>query len=287
MAQLLILFICIFLIITPLYVNSKLVPPELMLAKTTNLQSIQLSYRGYLVSEKLDGVRGFWNGKHLLTRTGKLIHAPAWFTHDFPTEPLEGELWIRRGQFDLVSGIIRKQTPVDAEWKKIKFMLFDSPESELIFSQRLNYIQTLISPLNIPWLKLIEHKSFTEFSQLKTYFESIVNQNGEGLMLNKGDAYYQSGRTNNIQKLKPYLDEDAIVLSHLTGKGKFQNMMGALLVKNKQGIEFKIGSGFTTAQRQHPPKIGTIISYRHSGVTKTGLPRFPTFIRIRTDLEAL
>jgi DNA ligase-1 len=268
--------------------------PNIMLSKTTSLESIQgddqynkYILKDYLVSEKLDGVRGYWNGQSLLSRTGKVIHAPAWFIKDFPNIKLEGELWTARGQFDLVSGIIRKQTPVDSDWKKVKFMLFDAPDSKLIFSQRLDYIKNQIMPLKLPWLKLIDHKSFTEFSQLKVYYESVINNNGEGIMLNKANAYYQTGRTDNIKKLKPFTDKEAIVVKHLTGKGKYKNMMGSLLVKDKNGREFKIGSGFSDQQRQHPPKIGDIISYRYTGTTKTGLPRFPVFIRVRTDMEEL
>jgi DNA ligase-1 len=270
------------------------VKPNIMLSKTTSLESIQgdeqynkYILKDYLVSEKLDGVRGYWNGQRLLSRTGKVINAPAWFIKDFPNIKLEGELWTARGQFDLVSGIIRKQTPVDSDWQKVKFMLFDVPDSKLIFSQRLDYIKNQITPLKLPWLKLIDHKSFTEFSQLKTYYESVINNNGEGVMLNKANAYYQTGRTDNIKKLKPFTDKEAIVVKHLTGKGKYKNMMGSLLVKDKNGREFKIGSGFSDQQRLHPPKIGDIISYRYTGTTKTGLPRFPVFIRIRTDMEEL
>jgi DNA ligase-1 len=151
----------------------------------------------------------------------------------------------------------------------------------------MDYIETLLAQHDIPWLTLIEHKYFTQFSQLNAYYENVVSNSGEGLMLNKADAYYQTGRTDSIIKLKPYLDAEAMVIKHLSGKGKYKNMMGSLLVRNKQGKEFKIGTGFSDKQRQQPPKIGSIITYRYTGATKTGLPRFPVFIRIRTDMEEL
>ena len=296
------LFISLWLIILPLYTYSQSTsssssfpssptlesePPQLMLSKTTTLADLQNTYQNYLVSEKLDGVRGYWDGTQLLSKTGKVIHAPSWFTQGFPNVVLEGELWIARGKFDLVSGTVRKKTPVDEEWRSVKFMLFDAPESKLVFSERLSYIQTLLKEHDIPWLQLIEHQSLSQFSQLKAYYETVVNNNGEGLMLNKANAYYYLGRTDKIIKLKPYLDAEAIVIKHMPGKGKYKNIMGSLLVKNKQGIEFKIGTGFNDQQRQHPPKIGSVITYRYTGTTKTGLPRFPSFIRVRADLEEL
>jgi DNA ligase-1 len=271
----------------PFYSIALSAKPNIMLSQTTTLESLQDSYKGYLASEKLDGVRGYWNGENLISRAGNIIHAPTWFIKDFPNVPLEGELWTGRGQFDLVSGIIRKQTPIDSEWQNVKFMLFDAPKSQLIFSQRMDYIENLISPLNISWLKLIPHHSFEKYSQLIEHYNKLVNNNAEGLMLNKADAYYQSGRTDKIIKLKPFTDKEAIVVRHLLGKGKYKNMMGSLLVKDKNGREFKIGSGFSDQQRQKPPKIGDIISYRYTGTTKTGLPRFPVFIRIRSDMEEL
>ena len=287
MTHIIILLLCTWLAVMPFYVIALSDKPNIMLSKTNTLESLQDSFKGYLASEKLDGVRGYWNGENLISRAGNIIHAPTWFIKDFPNVPLEGELWTGRGQFDLVSGIIRKQTPIDSEWQNVKFMLFDAPKSQLIFSQRMDYIENLISPLNISWLKLIPHHSFEKYSQLIEHYNKLVNNNAEGLMLNKADAYYQSGRTDKIIKLKPFTDKEAIVVKHLPGKGKYKDMMGSLLVKDKYGREFKIGSGFSDQQRQKPPKIDDIISYRYTGTTKTGLPRFPVFIRIRTDLEEL
>lgn len=290
------LFISLWLIVLPLYTYSQSTPssstiesepPQLMLSKTTTLADLQNTYQSYLVSEKLDGVRGYWNGTQLLSKTGNIIHAPSWFTQDFPNVVLEGELWITRSKFDLVSGIVRTKIPADEQWQSVKFMIFDAPQSKLIFSERITYLQTLLAEYDIPWLRLIEHQSFSKFTQLKIYYEDVINNKGEGLMLNKADSYYHNGRTNSIIKLKPYLDAEAIVIKHLAGKGKYKSVMGSLLVKDKQGREFKIGTGFSDRERQHPPKIGSIITYSYIGFTKTGLPRFPSFMRIRTDMKAL
>lgn len=287
MTHTIILLLCSWLAIMPLYAVALSGKPNVMLSQTATLKSLQSSYQDYLASEKLDGVRGYWNGENIISRAGNIINAPTWFIKDFPNVPLEGELWIGRGQFDLVSGIIRRQNPIDQDWRQVKFMLFDAPNSKLVFSQRMDFIDNLISPLNIPWLQLIPHYSFDNYSALIDHFHKLIDNGAEGLMLNKANAYYQSGRTDSIVKLKPYIDTEAIVVKHLTGKGKYKHMMGSLLVKNKHGMEFKIGSGFSDKQRQNPPKIGSIISYRYTGLTQSGLPRFPVFIRVRNDMEEL
>jgi DNA ligase-1 len=66
----------------------------------------------FLVSEKLDGVRALWDGQLLRFRSGRRIVAPGWFLAGLPTTPLDGELWLGRGSFDRLSGIVRRSTPM-------------------------------------------------------------------------------------------------------------------------------------------------------------------------------
>ena len=67
--------------------------------------------RQHLVSEKMDGVRARWDGKQLLSRNGNTFAALEWFFANFPSHPLDGELWMRRGQFEAVSGAVRRKNP--------------------------------------------------------------------------------------------------------------------------------------------------------------------------------
>jgi DNA ligase-1 len=66
----------------------------------------------YLVSEKLDGVRALWDGTALRFRSGRVVAAPAWFLAGLPKTPLDGELWMGRRSFDVLSGIVRRAEPV-------------------------------------------------------------------------------------------------------------------------------------------------------------------------------
>ncbi|WP_287032112.1 hypothetical protein [Methylophilus sp.] len=84
-----------------------------------------------------------------------------------------------------------------------------------------------------------------------------------------------------LLKLKPQLDAEAKVIAYVPGKGKYQGKMGALLVETLDGIQFKLGTGFTDAERAHPPPIGSLVTYTYRDVTKNGKPKFASFLRVR------
>jgi len=238
----------------------------------------------YWVSEKLDGVRGYWNGQQLLTRQGLLINTPTWFTKHWPKQAIDGELWIARGKFEQVSGIVRQQNALDTNWRQVHFMIFDLPNAKGDFSTRIKQMQTLVAQVNSPYLRMIKQEKFTSSKALFAHLDKIIQQNGEGLMLHNQNAHYKVGRVKHLMKLKKYQDAEAIVLEHLQGKGKFRHMLGALRVKTSDGTIFKIGSGFSNEQRKNPPAIGSQITYKYFGKTKNGVPRFASFMRIRDNL---
>ena len=101
------------------------------------------------------------------------------------------------------------------------------------------------------------------------------------MMLHLAKATHRASRSDALLKLKPYFDDEAKVIAHLPGQGKYTGMLGALRVKNQRGIEFSIGTGFTDVERANPPPIGSIITYKYHGFTKKGVPRFASFLRIR------
>ncbi len=254
-------------------------PPNLALARVYHPQQ-DLSV--YWVSEKLDGVRAYWDGKHLLSKQGNIYHAPAWFTRGFPGQPLDGELWIDRGTFEQLVSTVRKHNPVDAEWKQVKYMIFDLPASTAIFTTRLIEMQKLLGDGNRPYLQLIKQTRVDNHASLMRHLDRVIAAKGEGLMLHNGNAKYRAGRTNDVLKVKRFEDAEATVIAHLPGNGKYHNMLGALLVETDNGIQFRIGSGFSDAQRTKPPPIGSIVTYQYTGTTKNGLPKFASFLCIRS-----
>ena len=254
--------------------------PPLMLASTWQ-DGPDVSQ--YLVSEKLDGVRARWDGRVLWTRAGHRIHAPAWFTDGWPSQPLDGELWLARGQFDATSALIRAAIDDDARWRALHFMAFDLPASAEGFEARHARLRVLINGSANPYLRLIEQRRLANTETLHRHLRSIVQAGGEGLMLHHQDNRYSPGRSAGLFKLKLYEDAEARVIGHVPGKGKYAGKVGALLVQTEQGARFRIGSGLTDALRDSPPPLGVQVTYRYNGLTAHGLPRFPRFVRVRHE----
>ena len=227
-------------------------------------------------------MRGYWDGQQLWTKQGNAIHAPAWFTAGFPDQPLDGELWTGRGQFEQTVATVRKQQPVDTEWRQVSYHVFDLPASKQVFSARLQRLRQLI-PAQHPRLKLVPQWQVSSHQALQRQLDEIVAQGGEGLILHRADSHYRAGRNGDFLKLKPVYDAEATVIGHHPGKGKFAGMLGSLRVRDQQGKEFSIGTGFSTAERKQPPAIGTVVSYRYRGHTVSGQPRHASFLRVRAD----
>jgi len=262
------------------FVQAKEAVPEILLAQ---VYASNIDVSQYLVSEKLDGVRAIWDGKTLTTRQGNTIHAPTWFTENFPAMPLDGELWISRGAFDAVSGAVRKTVPVDDEWQKITYQVFELPAKKGTFSARVIQIKKLVKAANVPHLKAVEQFRVSDENSLKNKLNQIVKNGGEGLMLHLASANYVTGRSNVLLKLKPYFDAEAKVVGHVAGRGKYQGKLGALLVETPDGIRFKLGTGFSDAERAHPPNVGALVTYTYKDKTKTGKPKFASFLRVRKE----
>ncbi len=253
-------------------------PPPLLLARNYKAE-VEISK--FLISEKLDGVRAYWDGRHLITRGGHIINAPDWFTKDFPTIELDGELWLGRKQFEKLSGIVRKHQPIDDEWHLVKYVIFDLPKDLATFEQRYLKLQSLKTKTSSRYLTLVKQISLNFKLELDEYLAQIMAKDGEGLMLHRKDSLYQAKRSFDLQKMKPFDDDEAIVVAHIKGKGKYKNMLGAIEVINKEGIQFKIGSGFSLQERLDPPPLNSEITYRYRGKTNKNTPRFATFLRMK------
>lgn len=256
-------------------------PPPLALANDYEAADIDLA--SYWVSEKYDGVRAYWNGQQLLTRAGNVIHAPAWFTENWPASALDGELWAGRGRFETVTATVRDLSPDDEAWQGIRFMVFDLPMHGGPFGARLAALQSLLTTIAIDWVRQVPHFRVNDEAELDKRLQSVAAAGGEGLMLHRDDSLYRAERSDDLLKLKPYQDAEAQVIGHLPGKGKYSGMLGALLVRSADGLQFRIGTGFTDEQRRYPPAIGSRVTYSYHNVTARGIPRFARFVRTRTD----
>ena len=236
----------------------------------------------YLVSEKYDGVRALWDGTTLRFRSGRTVAAPAWFLAKLPPQALDGELWLARGKFDALSGIVRKDVPVDDEWKRVQYLVFELPGAAGSFAERAQAIRALVQRSAWPPLQAVEQTRVTDRKALQRRLADTVAKGGEGLMLHLASAPYVTGRSDVLIKLKPYLDTEAVVIGQRPGKGKYEGLMGALQVQTPEGRRLFIGTGFSDEQRRNPPAVGSSITYRYRDLTATGLPRFASFLRVNT-----
>lgn len=252
--------------------------PALMLARHWQAG---LDPKEFLVSEKLDGVRAFWDGRTLRFRSGRVIAAPDWFTAALPATALDGELWLGRGSFDRLSGIVRRSVPVDAEWRELRYMIFDLPGASGPFGERVARVAALLAAANVPWLQAVQQRQVPDRAALQRQLQEVVRAGGEGLMLHRADALWTPGRSDALRKLKPLPDEEARVLAHLPGKGRHAGRMGALWLELANGQRFALGTGFSDSQRAAPPPVGSLVTYRYRERTPAGLPRFASFLRVR------
>ena len=246
-------------------------------------------YRGgvnlgqYWVSEKYDGVRGYWDGRQLWTRGGQRIPAPPWFTRGWPATPMDGELWAGYGGFEHASKTVRADEAPDAAWRRMRYLVFDLPASPAPFDERVGAIRDLVARIDQPWVAAVRQFKVADEAELQAALRAVLKRKGEGLVLHRGDAPYRAGRGVGLFKLKPFDDAEARVIAIRPGRGQFDGLMGSLRVRTPDGREFSIGSGFSRAQRQSPPAVGAWITYRYRGETASGLPRFASFLRERPE----
>jgi len=253
-------------------------PPPLLLA---NVLGPETDPADFLVSEKYDGVRALWDGRTLRFRGGGEVHAPAWFLAKLPRAPLDGELWLGRNRFEELSGIVRRTEPADLEWRRIAYMVFELPDAPGTFAERAARIKELVVAAEFPQLKAVDQFRVKDRAELQRRLREVVAGGGEGLMLHRADAPYLTGRSDALLKLKPLLDTEAVVVAHIPGKGKYVGLMGGLRMRTPEGKDFVLGTGFSDAVRRNPPPVGATVTYTYRGLTKTGLPRFASFLRVR------
>ena len=255
--------------------------PALLLA---NVYRPGMRLADYWVSEKYDGVRGYWDGHTLRTRGGETVAAPAWFTAGWPDTPMDGELWAGRGRFSHAQSTVRQQQPDDAAWHEMRFMVFDLPAHGGTFDQRLPALNKLVESLGQPWVQAVPQQRVASDAALQKLLLRTVRAGGEGLMLHRGASMYRAGRSDDLIKVKTHEDTEAKVVAHLPGQGRHAGRLGALVVEMPSGQRFRLGAGLTDAERDHPPPVGSWVTYRFRGTHDSGVPRFASFVRVRDDM---
>ncbi len=256
--------------------------PTLLLAESWDNER---DLRGWWMSEKLDGVRAYWDGKRFLSRQGNVYHAPDWFIAGLPDEPLDGELWIDRKKFQRTVSIVRRQDKSEL-WKEVRYLVFDVPAHDAAFEARLALCRDLVRKLKKPHVLSHDHETCRDVEHLRKELARVEALGGEGLMLRQPGSKYEHGRSATLLKVKTFHDADAKVIGHEPGRGKHKGRLGALLVELANGTRFAVGTGFSDAERAAPPLVGSIITFRYQELSEAGVPRFPSFVRVRSDAKS-
>jgi len=253
--------------------------PQLLLAQAWDNEQ---KLTGWWVSEKLDGIRAYWDGTCFRSRQGNVFHAPDWFTSALPKIPLDGELWAGRKLFQKTSSTVRRQNAGDA-WKQLRFVVFDVPAIDGPFEERYFHLGRALSGSRTEFAYVLTQVRCKGVDQLRQQLKEVVDNGGEGLMLRQPRSLYEAGRSPTLLKVKTFHDAEARVIEHLPGAGRHKGRLGALLVELPNGTRFSVGTGFSDAQRASPPPVGSTITFRYQELTDGGVPRFPSFVRVRKN----
>jgi DNA ligase-1 len=254
--------------------------PKVLLAETFDPDVHDPS--GWWMSEKLDGVRAWWDGQRFVSRQGNELFAPDWFTEGLPEHPLDGELFGGRGEFQRTVSIARRADR-SKHWESLSYVIFDGPELGGTFENRLDRLAELVERHAWTHARVLEHAVCEGLDALRSELARIEALGGEGLMLRKPESRYVHGRSESLLKVKSFFDAEARVIGHEAGKGRHEGRLGALRVVLKDGTEFKVGTGFSDAERADPPPIDAIVTFRYQELTKGGVPRFPSYVGVRVD----
>lgn len=238
-----------------------------------NNQNIQ----GWLMSEKLDGIRAIWDGKVLKTKNGNIIHIPKEFTHNFPPFYLDGELWTKRNDFETIQSIVLDKT-ASTQWKKITYNIFEVPYAKGDFLQRLQKAKNWFKKHHTPKVQFIQQIVCKDNIHLEKFLERIIAQKGEGVIIKNPNLDYIAKRSTQSLKVKKFLDMEGVVIGINYNN---QQQMKSLKVQLQNGIIFNLGGGFSKKERQYHPKIGEVVTFKYYGLSKNKKPKFASFLRVR------
>jgi DNA ligase-1 len=255
-------------------------PPLLLAHRWEN----DVDLAGWWMSEKLDGVRAWWDGSKFISRLGNEFFAPDWFVEGLPETPLDGELWLDRKAFQRTVSIVRRQDRSE-HWKELTYVVFDAPQMEEPFEERIAHLEDFIRRRKPAFAKAHAHERCRNLEHLREELTRIETLGGEGLMLRRPGSRYEAGRSTTLLKVKTFHDAEARVIDYVDGKGRHKGRVGSLVVETPEGVRFSVGTGLSDAMRASPPPLGASITYRFQELSDGGVPRFPSFVGVRSDVS--
>jgi DNA ligase-1 len=239
---------------------------------------------GWYMSEKLDGIRAYWDGTQFWSKRGNIIHVPeSSFKEGLPSFHIEGELWAgyvvdnerMNSIIKTICGPNKRNISLDVI-NKFKFCIFDAPQQEGNYQKRFTFLENYFLQNYKSNVSLIPIQICSGLTHLQTHLQEIINKGGEGIMLYHPDTPYENGHTRNLLKVKNYLESD-VKFVKLNPKSYFfdcEQQNGQTCLVKCSGSDY-----------QNPPPIGTVITAHHLGLfSKSKKLKQPTVIRLRYDL---
>jgi DNA ligase 1 len=253
-------------------------PPVLLAHKWES----HVDVTGWWLSEKLDGVRAYWDGTRFLSRLGNRFFPPPWFVEGLPNTPLDGELWGGRKLFQRTVGIVKRQDQSPL-WKDLLYVVFDAPAHEGVFEDRVSHCESVVGKDQHPYARVHVQARCEGFDHLKEELARVEGLGGEGLMARMPRSRYEIGRSNTLLKIKTFHDAEARVVGHAPGAGRHKGRVGALIVELANETRFNVGTGLSDRDRENPPPVGALITFRFQELSDGGVPRFPSYVGVRLD----
>jgi len=247
--------------------------PVLQHAKVYKEQNIS----GWVMSEKLDGVRGYWNGKAMYTKQGTRLFPPKGFTTGFPPFELDGELWRKRQDFEYVQSAVSQH---QGTWEDISYNIFEVPHAKGDFLTRLKKAEVWFQKHSNQHVSIIPQYPCPDEDALQRYLRQVISKGGEGVMLKEPGLKYFQGRSVHLLKVKEAQDMEGVVTKVIyNSSGK----MKSLELQLDDGVRFRLGNGFSDQEREHPPLVGQKVTFKYYGFTKNAKPKFASFLRLRSS----
>lgn len=209
---------------------------------------------GWWISEKYDGVCGLFkqSDRKMYSRNGKIYTLPDFITKQLISVGLDlhGEIWFGYDTFNIGSGLARRNEKEDSAWEDMKFMVFDTPITNLLFEDRIDLIKKSLLGKDLKNIQCVDYKIFDpSITTIAKELEIVEDKGGEGLVLRQPQTPYEFQRSHYMLKVKSWNFVEAKVIDYIEGTGKYKNKVGSLQVENEEFGIFKVGSGLNDWQR--------------------------------------
>jgi len=234
--------------------------------------------RGWVYSEKLDGVRGIWDGRRLLSRQGLPFVPPARWVRDFPPFAIDGEIYSEKLGFEEISSITASASADYGAWRALNLHVFDAPNASGDLFARLNTLQEWLDTHPDAHIRIIVQHPLDGRDPRKIMREYAA-RGAEGIVLRDPAVPYRAGRQSSILKLKPAFDSECRVLRiirHSDGQARSIECewRGADDLGVHPGAPVRFRLSLLGVAKTQPPAIGSVVNFTYKGLTKNKKPKF-------------